>query len=693
MVVITVAIPTYGREEELIHTLSTLLALDPPPVELLVLDQTPSHQQAVADQLQLWEEQECLRWIRLSKPSIPAAMNRALRESRGSRVLFLDDDIEPDPDLISAHLRAASSWPDALVAGRVLQPWHHGMPDEESESSFGFNSLNPRTCHEFMGGNFSVPKSSAIQLGGFDENFVRVAYRFEAEFAHRWCSHGCVIRYVPDALIHHLKAPRGGTRTFGRHLTTLRPDHAVGRYYFIFRTQGLAKATTQSIREFFRSVRTRHHLRRPWWIPLTFVAEVRGLLWAARLSLQGPRFIPRSLRKLLVVTTHPIQYQAPLFRWLTAQSEIDVEVLFLMLPDPRQQGIGFGRSFQWDVPLVDGYRWRLARGVMGSRDLSSYLGVWLLNPLAEIAVGPNHSSPDAVLICGWQCLGMLQLLLSASFKRVPILLRTEANDLRSRTWLVKRFHRFLVSLAQEYLAIGKANRSFYLSCGARTAHILSSPYFVDNQFFSSRSRELAVHRDAQRKGWGLPHNAFTFLFVGKLQPKKRPLDFLQALHELAGRISHAPVCGLVVGSGELMDCCKDYVEKHHLPVSFTGFLNQTELPMAYTVSDAIVLPSDAGETWGLVVNEAMACGLPAVVSDQVGCAQDLVIHGRTGFTYPCGDVHALALAMEQLSSDPHRAALMGAAAKTLIGNSYSVESSGKGVIKAFADCAPRTQRS
>lgn len=289
---LTVAIPSYGREQVLLNSLSALIDLRAINCELLLVDQTPAHEPAVEYQLQQWQEQGHLRWIRQSPPSITAAMNRALLEAKGDHVLFLDDDIQPDPELLRAHQSAIACHPAALIAGRVLQPWHGGRPDPDG-SSFAFNSLKEQQLNEFMGGNVCIPCSEAIALGGFDQNFVRVAYRFEAEFAHRWLTSGHSIHYEPLALIHHLKAERGGTRSYGQHLTTAQPSHAVGRYYFLLRTMPLLAALVASASALARSVRSRHHLLRPWWIPLTLLAEFRGLVWALRLHSRGPKLLNR----------------------------------------------------------------------------------------------------------------------------------------------------------------------------------------------------------------------------------------------------------------------------------------------------------------------------------------------------------------------------------------------------------------
>jgi len=203
-------------------------------------------------------------------------------------VLFLDDDILPFPDLVAAHVDAHRQ-EHRLVAGRVLQPW-----DEDSANASWaarrFASSESRDIDEFMGGNFSVRRKDAIEAGGFDENFVRVAYNFEREFADRWRARGGMIQYVPIAAIHHLKAASGGTRSFGDHLRTVLPGHSVGNYYYLLRSQR-AKGRT---REFFarplRAIATRHHLRRPWWIPITLVAELSGMAWALTLHARGPRY-------------------------------------------------------------------------------------------------------------------------------------------------------------------------------------------------------------------------------------------------------------------------------------------------------------------------------------------------------------------------------------------------------------------
>src|SRR5205085_6168325 len=188
---LSVAIPTYRREQVLLDTLAALRALEPAPLEILVVDQTERHEPRTEEELRALDTAGRIRWIRLSQPSITRAMNVALALARGDAVLYLDDDIRPEAQLFSGHLRAHAAHADGLVAGRVIQPWEEEpAPNPSPDARFRFSSTEAAWVREFMGGNFSVRRDVALALGGFDENFVRVAYRFEAEFAHRYCAMG-----------------------------------------------------------------------------------------------------------------------------------------------------------------------------------------------------------------------------------------------------------------------------------------------------------------------------------------------------------------------------------------------------------------------------------------------------------------------------------------------------------------------
>lgn len=288
---LSAVIATFNRERVLIETIEHLLRLALPPDEIVIVDQTTKHAPETEKALCRFREAGQLRYVRLSSPSIPRAMNRGLIVARGEIVLFLDDDIAPEPALIDAHRRAHEKRKESLlVAGRVIQPWQEGS-DFSADRRFRFASVRACGIDSFIGANFSLNRHAALALGGFDENFVRAAYGFENEFAFRWRVAGGIIQFEPAATIHHLKARDGGTREYGEHLTTSGPDHSVGAYYCALRTRTGASRAAHFLWRPVRSVATRFHLRRPWRIPVSLTAELRGMAWALRLAAEGPRYI------------------------------------------------------------------------------------------------------------------------------------------------------------------------------------------------------------------------------------------------------------------------------------------------------------------------------------------------------------------------------------------------------------------
>ncbi|MEM6473145.1 MAG: glycosyltransferase family 4 protein, partial [Planctomycetota bacterium] len=208
-----------------------------------------------------------------------------------------------------------------------------------------------------------------------------------------------------------------------------------------------------------------------------------------------------------------------------------------------------------------------------------------------------------------------------------------------------------------------------------------SPYCIENERISAISPKDDGSVTRARERFGVRSGCCCFLFCGKLIDKKQPLGLLEALKQAvrAGADAHL----LIVGEGELRHECDAFCRAHDLPVTFTGFLNQSEIGMAYSASDALVLPSNDGETWGLVVNEAFAAGLPALVSDKVGCHPDLIDKSATGWVHRFGDWQQLSRQMIAAAEDVERLAEYGDNAKRRIQN-YSPLHAAEGLLKAAA---------
>ncbi len=297
---ISVAIPTYEREEILLDTLNQLLVLNHRACEILVIDQTTSHRSETAVALEKLALRGSIIWHRLNEASIPKAMNHALKVTRAEIVLFVDDDIELTSDIVFEHAKEYEDPDTACVAGRVVQPWERELAECEDAwmdgrssdlDAFRFNSGKRSDVARFMGGNFSIRRQLALSLGGFDENFVRAAYRFEAEFANRMLHAGLRILFQPAASLIHLKENTGGTRSFGDHLRSIWPAHSVGRYYYLLMVNQAHHRFRRMVLGPLYAVHTRHHLTRPWWIPVTLLSELSGMVWALWLFVRGPKYI------------------------------------------------------------------------------------------------------------------------------------------------------------------------------------------------------------------------------------------------------------------------------------------------------------------------------------------------------------------------------------------------------------------
>lgn len=387
--------------------------------------------------------------------------------------------------------------------------------------------------------------------------------------------------------------------------------------------------------------------------------------------------------RVVFVTSHPIQYQVPVFRHLAVLEELEFSVLFAMLPDAAAQGAGFGVKFDWDVPLLEGYDFKVLDNVSSNPGVTRFLGCDTPGIFEEL----KALKPNAVIINGWVVKTCLQALWACKRLKIPCLVRGEANNLRRRPWWKRLLQTALVRRYDACLYIGKANKEFYEANGVGQDQLFFAPYCIENERFAGAARVMAPVRENLRGKWGIPVAATCFVFCGKFEDKKHPLALLQALAN--ARQYYKDLFLLMVGDGKLRPQCEDLVTKAKLPVTFTGFLNQSEIIAAYVAADCLVLPSDAGETWGLVVNEAMACGLPAIVSDQVGCAVDLVHPGMTGDVFPCGDIAELANRLQRLGRDRAELNGMGAAARRHIGH-YSPATAATGIRDAVRAVSTRT---
>jgi glycosyltransferase involved in cell wall biosynthesis len=344
----------------------------------------------------------------------------------------------------------------------------------------------------------------------------------------------------------------------------------------------------------------------------------------------------------------------------------------------EQAKAGFGVAFDWDVPLLSGYSYSFLKNVANPAGHGRFGGF----DTPEIGEIIRDREYDAVLVNGWNYKSAWQAIWAAWQSNVKVLVRGDSH-LHTRRSTAKRVAKWLlyrrfIPRFDACLAVGQWSREYFLHYGARPERIFSVPHVVDLVPSGMTGEDV---RRQFREAARLDPDAVTFLFCGKFIKKKRPMDFVRAIAKTAN--GEARIQGLMVGDGPLRSGCEDLAMTLRAPVRFAGFLNQSTIWRAYVASDVLVLPSDGEESWGLVVNEAMACGKPCIVSDHVGCGPDLVQPCATGKIYPLGDVQTLAALMKQFASDPTRLAHMSNMAR-LMAQKFPVESAVRGVLDSLA---------
>jgi glycosyltransferase involved in cell wall biosynthesis len=364
--------------------------------------------------------------------------------------------------------------------------------------------------------------------------------------------------------------------------------------------------------------------------------------------------------RVAFVNTHPIQYFAPLYSYLTKHSDIEVTALYLSDFSLRggHDG-GFGRAVKWDLDLLAGYKSEFMGKAASRRRMNGFFS--MVAP--ELWPAIRGGKFDAVVIHGHNLAAHHVALLAAKASRTPVFARAETHlRLKRSSWRESVRRPVLAAWYKNFdgfLAIGTANARYYQRMGVPAHSIFSMPYSVDNQRFTALAQGFGGDRMAVRTRLGIASDAPVVLYAAKFDRRKRPDDLISACHALQ---SDGIALNLVmVGSGSMERELRAMVENIGMAnVSFPGFVNQTELPSVYAACDLFVLPSE-NEPWGLAVNEAMCAGLPIVVSEEVGCAEDLVTTGVNGATFAVGHVAGLAAALRPIVADPDLRARYGEA--------------------------------
>jgi len=384
--------------------------------------------------------------------------------------------------------------------------------------------------------------------------------------------------------------------------------------------------------------------------------------------------------KLAFIVSHPIQYYVPLYQALAARDDVAIKVFYTWHAAERPElDRGFGVPVAWDIPLLSRYSYELVANV--SRDPGPHRFLGLRNPALVRRV--EAWGPDAVHITGWAWLSHLMALRAFAKKGTPTLFRGDSHlldeSLRGLRWRLKRaILRRVFSWPSAFLVVGAANRAYYEAFGVGAERLLPCPHSIDVARFAEPADELERKAAAWRESLGIPGDHCVLLYAGKFERKKRPLELMQAVH----RLGDAGVTLLMVGGGELELQVRALAAEYGQRVVVLPFQNQSRMPLVYRLGDLFILPSAHNETWGLAVNEAMACGRPVLVSDRVGCAQD-VVDERCGWTFSAKGIQPLEQCIREISEHASQLPGMASAARKKA-SSFDLGATESSLINAIA---------
>ncbi|MFM6476357.1 MAG: glycosyltransferase family 4 protein, partial [Dolichospermum sp.] len=362
--------------------------------------------------------------------------------------------------------------------------------------------------------------------------------------------------------------------------------------------------------------------------------------------------------RLLIVASHPIQYDVPVFRLMAQHPKLDILVAYCSLQGSKPGlDTGFGIEVKWDIPLLDGYPWVELPNQSWKPGISGFFALVNFQLWKLI----RRDKFDAVVMhTGYSYASSWIGIIATKTSGIPLLFGTDAHQLNPRDkkfwkisikkWLLPKIFR----IADTVMVHSSGAVKFMDSLRIPKDNVQLVPFIVDNEWWIAQSQQ--VNRALVRQQWGIPQDAPLVLFCAKLQAWKRPQDVLQAFAK-----ANVPSAYLVLaGEGPLRESLETEAKSLKIldQVKFLGFVNQSQLPSVYTAADLFVLPSEH-EPFGVVVNEAMLCNCAVVVSDQVGARYDLIREGETGFVYPCGDIEALTKILQKMLTDKVQLSQMG----------------------------------
>lgn len=383
------------------------------------------------------------------------------------------------------------------------------------------------------------------------------------------------------------------------------------------------------------------------------------------------------MKRLAIITTHPIQYNAPLFAMLSRRGKLDIKVFYTWGESVLASKFdpGFNKKIEWDIPLLEGYPFSFVKNI--SKDPGSHHFNGIDNP--SLIKEVEEWKADAILVYGWSFKSHFKLM-RHFHGRSKILFRGDSTFVTQasaiKTFIRRKYLSFVYKYADACLYVGKNNKIYYQKAGVKESKFVFAPHAVDNSRFSNNDVQLKMQAEAWKTSLGIDKQKICLLFAGKLVRDKNA----QIIIDFVLRDKQEKYAAIIVGNGDYENELKSKAAGSK-NIKFLPFQNQGMMPEVYRLADIFVMPTKTSETWGLAINEAMACGCPVLVSDKCGAAVDLVQEGRNGFVFISTDEKDFSDKLLLFGSDKGRLRKMGEESIRIIAE-WSLETLAEAVEKS-----------
>ena len=371
-------------------------------------------------------------------------------------------------------------------------------------------------------------------------------------------------------------------------------------------------------------------------------------------------------RRLTIITEIIAPYRIPVFNVLAEHPEIDLHIIFLAETDPTQrQWLVYKNEIRFSYEVLPSWRRRMRK--------QNLLVNW------GVTAALRRAAPDVIVCGGYNYVAFWRALSWARDNEIPFLLWLEstAKDHRYKSTTIEALKKNFMQQCSAFIVPGKASLGYLRQHGISAQQIFVAPNAVDTHFFAHHAEKVRHDPDTHRKMLNLP--ARFFLFAGRLVPEKGIFDLLEAYAMLPLELRQQVALVLVGDGPSRAEISRRAAAIKCGLVKIAGFAQREQLASYYALAETFVFPTHT-DPWGLVVNEAAACGLPVIASDVAGCVSDLLEDRWNGRVIPAHDIAQLAIAMGELASDAELRAVMGGRSRDRV-HQYSPQACAAGIAE------------